>query len=194
MCLNAEYQNNPSISSLACEKIRKALLTVDKKQRVTGKGPLARTGMSGSFSPSVFDRFTILPLIFNHTHKSLAKWSKEAHYIQICGLLIRPMCHINFLLLNLHPFNWDCRALRCDGVQLHTVMPWQRDKKLRRRQTFPLLPSTIRVVFCQWYDYIDLGWIWHYCMHHSLRCARLIDVSRLRDHKSQSLWSQWYAP
>lgn len=113
---------------------------------------------------------------------------KGAHYIQICGHLIRPMCHINFLLLNLHPFyrllSYGCSR---DWVWRTALLGQKGDKELQRTQTFPTVSlhdtgCVLSVIRLHWFRR-SFAWL-----HLSLPgCGELINASG--DHKCQSLSS-----
>lgn len=55
-----------------------------------------------------------LPLIPRHTHKSAAKWSKKGPLHLDLWAFNQPICHINFHLLNLHPFTGD--LIVCESI------------------------------------------------------------------------------
>ncbi len=137
----------------------------------------------------MFDRFNTLPLISVTLINLWQNEVKGAHYIQICGHLIRLMCHINFLLLNLHPFYCDCWAVDGDGNGVRRMaLPGQkREKELPRTQTFPTvslhdMSCVLSVIRLHWFRR-NFAWL-----HLSLpECGELIDASG--DHKCPSLSS-----
>lgn len=117
----------------------------------------------------MFDRFNTLPLISSHTHKSLAKWSKRSPlHSDLWAFNQADVPHK--LSPNLHPFYWDCGAVGGVGMGYGSWHCWDEKgtRNYKGHKHSPLCLSMTLVVFCQWYDYIDLGGVLHDCIYHSL--------------------------